>query len=333
METPDMGFLPSSAYYKALLKGVESAQKRIIIQAMDVRWGPRLEELVPLLEQAAQRGVEVRIIGDAYSKFQATMPHIARGASPSWRHINAINERLRSYHAHITYTGKVGLNPFAGRTHSKITILDDRVYTFGGINFTDDSFQNTDYMLEIDDPLLANRLYRLVRNIEQGSRRPLPDLEEQLGGEATLLFDGGTPKSSIIYDTACKIVSTAVRVYYVSQMCPSGPLAKKITATNNACYFIKARQADPPANFALLVDKARYKITNRYQGSKYIHAKFILTEDRNGSKHVLSGTNNFSWRGVAYGTREIAVHSTDPALWQSFYAFLQHEIIGPLADL
>lgn len=320
-----MRFLSADEYYNALAVGIAKAKTRVIIHSMDIRWGPHIEIFIPLLLDAAKRGLEVRIVGDQFSKFQANILHVKRAGTNNWRYMTKINDQLQAAGIHITFVGKLGVNPFSGRTHSKITILDDRIFTFGGINFSDSSFANTDYMLDMHDTLLADRLYRLVRAIEK-DEATLPDLEEQVGGEATLLFDGGTPKQSIIYETACNITASARKIYYVSQMCPSGRLAKNINAADNKCYFIRPGQADPPANLALIVDKARYKVTNQYTGSRYIHAKFILTEDKNGSRHILSGSNNFSWRGIAYGTKEIAVHSTNPELWQQFYDFLQTEV-------
>jgi hypothetical protein len=326
MEAPDMHFIEPPTYLQALKEGIPRAKQRVIIHAMDIRWGAMLETLVPLLIEAAGRGVDVRIVGDAYSRFKARTPRSSHNQSASWPEIKKLSDRLRQSGAQVVYTGKLGLNPFARRTHSKITLVDDQIFTFGGVNFTDVSFGDKDYMLEMRDPILADRLYRLVRAIEKDEPQPLPDLEEQLGGNAALLFDGGTPKQSVIYETACKLVENAKKVYYVSQMCPSGRLAKHIKATDYECYFIHPHQTDFPANLALVGDKFKYKIRNNYTGSRYIHAKFILTEGKNGSKHIVSGSNNFSWRGVKYGTREIAVHSTDERLWQDFYNFLQKTI-------
>jgi hypothetical protein len=45
----------------------------------------------------------------------------------------------------------------------------------------------------------------------------------------------------------------------------------------------------------------------------------MLFELNDGSKVVLSGSHNFSWRGVAFGTKEIALQSSDPALWRRLH--------------
>ncbi len=326
MSALQLTFTPAAAYYDALLTSIPKAQKRIIIHAMSIWWSGRTERLAPLLIDAAKRGVEVRIVGDRYSKFQATVPRFSRTPAPTWKHTQAINEQLRQNGVRVTYIGKVGLNPYQNRCHSKITIIDDQVYTFGGVNFTDDSFENHDSMLAAQDNALAERLYTLVRSIEEDPVAPLPDLREPLDDANNLLFDGGTPGASVIYETACTIVGDAKKVYFVSQMSPSGRLAKLITATENECYLIQPSQAEFPANVDLAWDTFRYKIKNQYKGTRFIHAKLILTEGHDGSKHVISGSNNFSWRGVKYGTKEIALHSTNPKLWQDFYDFLHQEI-------
>lgn len=327
MKTISAAFTPANDYFEALLAKIPKAKKRIIINAMTIMWGARTEQLVPMLVAAAKRGVEVRIVGDIYSKFYAMTPRPNRSPVPSWKHIESVTAELQTAGVSVTYIGRpLGLNPFKKRCHTKIIIIDDYVYSFGGINFGDDSFLNHDYMLGVDNQKLADRLYTLVREIEADRKLPMKDAREQLSEADEMLFDGGTFKQSVIYETACDVVAEAEKVYYVSQMCPSGKLAELITATDNECYFIRPSQADPPAQFDLAWDALRYRVNNRYKGATYIHAKFILTVGRDGTKHLVSGSNNFNWRGIKYGTKEIALHSTDPELWQTFYTFLCTEV-------
>jgi phosphatidylserine/phosphatidylglycerophosphate/cardiolipin synthase-like enzyme len=327
MHPSKLHLITAPDYYEALLVLLPKAKKRIVINAMGILWGPRTEVFLPLLHDALGRGVEVRIVGDIFSKFEANMPRLHRGdGTPRWSHTLAVNTELRAHGAHITYVGRLGLNPFKGRCHSKITIVDDTVFTFGGINFASGAFINHDYMLTGEDAQLAARLYILVRDIEKDQR--LMDYNEPLNDTMTLLFDGGTPDSSAIYDAACNMVADAKKVYYVSQMCPSGRLAKLITATDNECYFNRSSQAEPPLNMALPVDRFLSRIANRYKGKTYIHAKFILCEGKDGSKQLLSGSNNYSWRGIAYGTKEIAVSTADADLWHALYEYMQQHIIA-----
>lgn len=325
-----MRLLIASDYYEALKSGIPKAKKRVVVHAMGVSWGPATEQLIPPLLDAVKRGVEVRIVGDVYSKFATYMPRPFREKLPPWSHVQACNDRLRTGGVSVTYVGTLGLNPFRRRCHTKWTVIDDLVYTFGGVNMSEDAFANRDFMLETQNAELANYLYELTGRIEAGVgvSTILPDHTKQLPDHATLLFDGGAPGRSVIYETACDIVTEARKVYFVSQMCPSGRLGTLIGARENECYFVRPAQTEFPANIALVRDKLRFRITNRYHGSTYIHAKFILTEGKDGRRQLISGSNNFSRRGVDYGTKEIAVHSADPELWQQLYDFMQHQIIS-----
>jgi cardiolipin synthase len=322
-----MQLITAPNYYRALQAGIPKAKKRIIIHAMGILWGPKTEMLIPPLLDAAKRGVEVQVVGDIYSKFITYMPRPFREKLPPWSRVRAGNDKLRAGGVNVTYVGSLGPNPFKRRCHTKWTIIDDLVYSFGGINIAEDSFTNHDYMLETRNGHLADYLNALTEQIATGASI-LPDHTKQLTARTTILFDGGTPGASIIYDTACDIVAQAKKVYFVSQMCPSGRLARLINARDNECYFVRPGQTEFPANLALVRDRSRFRVINRYRGKTYIHAKFILTEGSDGQRHFIGGSNNFSRRGVDYGTKEIAVHSTDPQLWQQLYDFMQKQIIG-----
>jgi len=57
-----------------------------------------------------------------------------------------------------------------------------------------------------------------------------------------------------------------------------------------------------------------------------LHAKFMLFELKDGTKTLVSGSHNFSERGVRYGTQEIAIRSTDEKLWEQLYDFLKTSV-------
>jgi cardiolipin synthase len=321
--------IPAADYYTRLLHLIPQAQQRIVLHAMIISWTPELTHtLLPTLRDALQRGVRVELVGDIYTKPWLTyLSEYTFRSKPGsmWQHARAINHELSSLGAHITYIGRIKANPFKGRCHSKITIIDDNVFTFGGVNYSDASFTNNDYMFEIRDRAVADRFEQLVHAI--ATDRPVMDnTSEALDTATTLLFDGGTPDTSIIYDTACALVSRAERTLYVSQFPPSGRLGKIMAQKSCNCYFNRPSQGDFPFSLAFAFDARRYGTTNHYKHDTYIHAKYILTEDADGSKHVLSGSNNFSWSGIHFGTKEIAMHSTDPAIWQALATYTKKYI-------
>lgn len=311
-----MQLLNTREYYNDLQKTFAEANHRIVVTAMLVTKDPTTTPLLEELLAAAKRGVQVAIVVDVFTKFHEN--------SQRWQETLAFFTLLESAGAKIVIIGKLGLHPYAGRCHIKATIVDNTVYSFGGVNFDRTAFGFADYMLKTHQMQLADELYALIDLL--GTPR-LPDHKTSLSHHHTLLFDGGRPGKSIIYETACRLARHARNIYYVSQMCPSGELAKIFAAKNTACYFNRVAQTGFPGNFALAFDQQRFGITNLYNHQTYIHAKFILFENADGSRELLSGSHNFSWRGVAYGTKEIALHSTDPDLWHQLYSFYAHNML------
>lgn len=321
--------IPAADYYAELLRVIPQAQKRIVLHAMIVDWTPELTHtLLPVLCDALRRGVRVELVGDIYTRPWLTYfsEYTFRGKPGGlWRHTQTINRELLSLGARITYIGRIKANPFKGRCHSKITIIDDAAYTFGGVNYDDSSFTNNDYMFCVRNHAFADRLEQLVHTIAR-DQPIMDDTSETLDAATTLLFDGGAPDTSIIYDTTCTLVSQAERVLYVSQFPPSGRLGKIIAQKSCTCYYNRPSQGGFPFNLAFALDAWRYGTPNHYTHDTYIHAKYILTEDTDGRTHVLSGSNNFSWSGIHFGTKEIAMHSTDPAIWQALDAYTRKYI-------
>jgi cardiolipin synthase A/B len=321
-----MQLLLPEEYYQQLSADVARARQRIVLAAMVIVADAKIAPLLQAMAAAAKRGVAVHILTDVF--YKAPMER-ERGQSfaEHRRIITATGElfaELQAEGVRISCVGKLGLNPFAGRSHVKISIVDDTVYSFGGVNASQGAFDNADYMLCITDKTLAVQLQKLVAQI--ANDKLLPDQELPLGPGASVLFDGGTRGKSTIYEHACQLAAEAKRIYYVSQMVPSGRLGELIKQTDYKVYFNQPEQGRLFLRLSLLADGLRAGISSSYHRERFIHAKFILFELKDGSRALLSGSHNFSWRGVAYGTKEIALCSADEALWQSLAKFLRQEI-------
>jgi hypothetical protein len=314
----------SNDYYQTLIRDIPKAKHRIVLAAMVVLWGGKTEPVFEALLAAAKRGVKVTVLLDIFTA--ATIINGAKHGRQRWQKTNSLLQELHSLGATIYRVGQMGVNPYRGRCHIKITIVDDIVYSFGGINFSDEQLVITDYMLHAQDAPYADCLAELVDRIGH-SKGALPNGEEILDAQHTVLFDGGGLKDSVIYDKACELAAQAKRVYYVSQMAPSGELAKLLAETATVYYTNRPDQMRGPAALAQAFDLQRLRIPNSYTRSRFIHAKFILFELGGGRKALVSGSNNFSYRGVAYGTKEVALYSTDKTLWQELYDYMEAEII------
>jgi cardiolipin synthase A/B len=314
-----MQLVPATTYHQALVRDLARARRRVVLVSMVMGEGKLMHEVFAACEVAARRGVAVCVTSDIYTKhWLSRSKKMAR-----WADTQASFRRLEQAGVKVTHYGHLGLNPVAGRLHVKASIIDDVVYSFGGINLSDDSFDNADYMVRTEDKVLANQLEKLAAAIPPDGSQPDRAIATHAG---ELLYDGGTPGVSVIYDRACELAAAARHIYYVSQYGPSGRLAGLVKAASADCYYNRVWQMPPPANTLLLRDKLAYGLRNRYTRPRFIHAKFILFELQDGTRACLSGSNNFSWDGVRYGTKELALGSTDPSLWQQLYDYLQQEI-------
>lgn len=316
----------SQEYYDDLLKKLPKAKERIVIAAMILLWGEKTDALFMEIEKALQRGVRVHVLLDNFTRLGTSNPGLNRSAlRVQLKKTFLLLERFKELGAKTTIVGKIGMNPFKGRCHVKVTIIDNNVYSFGGVNFSDLYFTHSDYMLHTNDEDVADCLEQLVTHLANAPTF-LPDAEVAFGMGETILFDGGEPRHSLIYGRALELATESRQVYFVSQMAPSGALAQALRKVNTKYYFNRPEQMPAPARWGQAFDQQRYHIPNSYSRSEFIHAKFMLFELHDGTHVVLSGSNNFSYRGVAFGTKELALYSTDKKLWQALYKFIETKL-------
>ena len=316
---PGLQFLVTETndYYAQLLTAVRHAKHRVLIAAMAVRSSSLTAPILAAAAQAAKRGVSVRSLADPYglTPFARDM-HTSNSAFKVL--VQQTREQLDAIRLNggvVHWIGHIGINPFKGRYHPKITVVDNTAYCFGGINF--DGTGAIDYMLHTQNNALAEQLWQLSNDNIHGL--PAQDISLTLDSNNTLLFDAGIPGMSIIYERACNLTKGARKVYFISPLCPSGRLAGQLKNTRSTCYFERPSQAGGFTRLALAWDTWRTGVPNHYEGAANFHAKCMLFEMSDGVKVVLSGSNNFSWRGVAFGTKEIALQSTDPQLWKALH--------------
>lgn len=324
---PRFSLQEAQRYYDDLLAKLPHAKERIVLAAMFVVWDEVTDPIFREIEKALDRGVRVHILLDNYTRLglMSNVGFLRTTWRVRFKKTLLELDQLQKKGARISYVGTIGINPFKGRCHVKITVVDNHSYSFGGINFSNEHLSNSDYMLYAHDADVADCLEQLVGHIAQAPTF-LPDAEVAFGENATILFDGGEPRHSIIYSRAIELARESKRAFYVSQYAPSGALAQALGHIDTTYYFNSPEQMNVPARWGQAFDQQRYRVPNSYQLRKYIHAKFILFELKNGKYALVSGSNNFSYRGVAFGTKEIALYSTDKKLWQEFHSFIQRHL-------
>lgn len=267
---------------------------------MVIEYGPVIDRLFVLLSEAHARGVDITLVYDVYSVSYLELLSVKR-ATHRKQLLRKLDE-LKAAGVKVVGRGTVGPNPFAGRKHTKTSIIDDIVYGFGGVNLTEESFEHHDFMLERRDAKLASYMYRLL--LDTSASR----LERwRVDDESEVILDMGLPGESLIYEEVCMLTQGAIRIDYVSKLPPSGSLVRLLQALDTTYYFNTFRHAKLADKLGNSIDRIRYKVPNSYRGYNYQHAKFILFYYGDGSQRIISGSHNFSWRGVRFGTEEVAL--------------------------
>lgn len=316
-------------YVRTLTQDVRKAKKRVTIFSHIIAYDDSTDELVAALCEAAKRGVRVEVAGDVFTY----------GILGGWKVVPLKpNERIRALRTMVKkfkksgveyrWIGQVGPFLFAGRSHVKWAVVDDIVYSFGGINLYAKGLRETDYMLREKNPRLGDHLVREHRRIADADRRNKFYRSHQFeSGNGDVLIDGGRPRDSIIYHRACALAKQATDIVYVSQYCPTGPLGKIMNERGAKLYFSHWRQAQS-LNNRLLIRGSMFLTgyETLYDRAKFIHAKFILFTMPDGSKVALSGSHNFVRAGVVLGTREIDLETSDPTIVAALEEFLQKHI-------
>lgn len=318
-------------FLASLTNDVRKAKKRIAIFSHIIAYDESTEELVSALCEAAKRGVSVEVAGDVFTY----------GILGGWKVVPLKpNERIRALRTMVKkfkksgvqyrWIGQFGPFLFAGRSHVKWSVVDNKAYSFGGVNLYSKGLREvTDYMLCSEDRLLCDKLVEEHHRIASADRRGKFHRSREFAVKTgTVLLDGGLMCDSIIYRRACELAEKATTTTYVSQYCPTGKLGRILDDRGAQLYFSHWSQASG-ANNRLLIRSSMWLTgyKTNYQRDMFIHAKFILFTMPDNTKIAITGSHNFVWGGVVLGTREIALETTDHAIISQLEGYIADQIM------
>jgi len=322
--------LQPDEYVSALVSSINRATRRINILSLIISEDDSTRPIIDALCAASRRGITVDIGMDLYFTFKEIGETVSRWSylRSQVQQMRATKKRLEQAGASVRWLGLFGTTLFSRRTHLKWSIIDDTVYTFGGVNLYATGIANNDYMFRKKDRALAERLcaeHDLVINTDKAARSyPSHSFESSCG---TVLIDGGYMFDSVIYDRAIALSQDAERIIYVSQYCPTGRLGRLLKKKQAELYFNNWRSTKDKLNAALIRLSARlHGVSSIYTDERYLHAKFILFYLPDGKVVALSGSHNFVGIGVTLGTREIALESQDPSVIKQLESFFASNI-------
>ena len=309
--TPQL-ILPET-YVKKATAQIRNAKKRVSLLTMVLVRDDATDELIDALCEAAERGVAVTVAADSftYTDFQGSyIPTTYR--SKRVREAMSMQKRFRAAGASFHWLGRLSMIAFSGRTHIKWCVVDDTVYSFGGVNLDQQSVNNTDYMFVVKNEALASRIIAEQERIIKADRSNHAYRSHQFGDDDNMiLIDGGFLGDSIIYRRACYWAQRAAHVTLVSQYCPTGKLSRLLKQTDSNLYFNHWTNAGLLNRMVIRLGMLSSKHATSYHRRAYLHAKFMIFTMPDGSKTAITGSHNFVHAGVFLGTREVALETSN----------------------
>ncbi len=331
-------FFTGPEYFRDLARRIQSVKPggRVLLTAMTCDPAePVITAVLDALEAAALRNVRVFFAIDAHGFmtdeklfgplwWHKDLPQNLQGLAAR---NDALIERLRAAGVKCSITNMPShafSNPFKGRSHIKVAVIDDFVYVGGcNLRFVD----QIDCMVGWRDIVSADWLFETMRAlVETGNTQlafGITDKQFQPQTNTQLLLDVGVKKQSIILDYALELIDNAQQWVFLScQYFPIGVTAKHLRAAHKRGVRVflllnnLAQHRDSSVhlvieNVVTAIEKRRLPASffNVIVDPKlpYLHAKVLASE-----RESIVGSHNFVSSGVNFGTAELAFHNTDP---------------------
>lgn len=321
-----MKLFASDEYTQELVKTIHGARHDIAIIATTLRTDDdRSEAIVDELCQAADRGVVVSVYADTFTYLEPKEFILFSPRKQPARAVQAIKleRRLKSHGIQFHWLGRKANIVFTGRTHTKWVVVDDIVYSFGGLNLDNESFANIDYMFKLRDSKLAETIlaeHTRIRRADKGGAG-IRNHTYKLNESTDVLFDGGLIGSSIIYRRTVELAKQAKYITLVSQYCPTGPLVHILKDKHATLYYNHWRNASWVNRALIGLGMLTAKSATIYRHNVYLHAKFAIFTMSSGEKIAISGSHNFMYGSGIVGTREVAIETADPQIIRQLEKF------------
>jgi len=126
-------------YVEQATKLIKRAKKRVFLMSMVVADHPATHQLIEELMNAARRGVSVTVTADIFTYGEVSGGFLPlRFYSPGIKDVNLMVKHMRNAGIKFLWLGRARMTFFNGRTHTKWCVIDDTVFTFGGVNMYQD---------------------------------------------------------------------------------------------------------------------------------------------------------------------------------------------------
>lgn len=320
--------ITAEKFIERVVRDVDAAKSRVWVMSMIVNEDDSTQPFFDALAAAAARGVETKFAADTFTftelsgRMSGSQAFLSRV-----RGVARLRKKLRAANIDFSWLGGYTYTLFTGRTHVKWVVIDDVVYSFGGINLYDLGLESADFFVRIVDASLAKRLVAEHQRIVTANAREYSYRSHSFKiTDGTVLVDGGFIGDSLIYDRACLLAKKADRIICVSQYCPTGQLARLMRQRQTELYFSSDEHASLMNRVVIWLGSRITGLRSLYRRDEYIHAKYIIFYNSDGSRAAITGSHNFVKAGEYLGTKEIALETRSDKIIDQLEAYTRDEI-------
>lgn len=330
-------FYATQEYFAELRRDIGATKMGDRILLATMAYDPRIQQIGDITRDlcaAAERGVDTKLSIDAYDLlvigksrpgpffYHTELPNkLPRSLS----HLTTAFQQLEKSGVQLTITNPPKQRfsmPFAGRSHAKISIINDVIY-LGGCNLEN---QYLDCMARWQDAPTAQWLYDIFsRRFSQPQTQialGATDLRHRISEAGEIIFDVGVKKQSAIYQEALDLIDRAQDWLVITcQFFPNSTTAKYLKAASDRgvqVFPIFNHYSQHKGAHRLLQEGVTRRERLRMPASffagqlsptqTYLHAKILASKNE-----AMLSSHNFVTAGVNLGTAEIALHHKSAA--------------------
>jgi hypothetical protein len=312
---------------------------------------PPIARIMDELIAAGKRGATVALGVDAYTfmiddktskvgpLFYCHTLATSKGLNETFRNrlevLEALGETPGGTYAITNKPGRPFTNPFAGRSHIKIGLVNDEIF-IGGCNLF--FSEKNDAMVGWKDAQTANWIYSEVMNIfEEGNASVAlgEDKIFEVDPHTSLLIDAGFKNQSIIYSKALQVIDDAREsLTLVCQYLPGGEVGDHLYDAYKRGVDVKAYHNDASkyASVSRMWQRASAMRESRRLGATrivtslpkehpMIHYKILTSEASS-----MIGSHNYLDRGVKWATAEATLLRHDPKFARQVGRFIAEHV-------
>ncbi len=308
---------------------INQAKTRVSLFTMVIGNDDSTSAILRALNEAVNRGVKVEVAADIYTYLEHGGMILAnKYLSKSSRQVTKMAKEFVKNGVKFIWLGKSHTTVFNGRNHIKWCVVDDIVYSFGGVNLYNYGIACNDYMIKTTSKQLADELIDESKRIIAADTGPFAYPSHSFAvDEDEVLIDGGLIGESIIYRRVCELTREANRVTLVSQFCPTGKLSRLLKITDSKLYFNPPKSTTGLNKFFIKTSILLSGNQSLYTRDQYLHTKLMIFEMKNGQKIAVTGSHNFAYTGVILGTHEIAIQTKNPLIIKQLEDFVAQSIV------